>query len=35
VLICVFTYFVVYSNRIVRTTSSNNYWGKVEEDKYI
>lgn len=34
-LIIVFTYFVVYSNKIVRTTSSNNYWGKEYENQYI
>lgn len=33
-LICVFTYFIVYSNKIVRTTSSNNYWGKEYEVQY-
>jgi len=33
-LISVFTYFIVYSNKIVRTTSSNNYWGKEYENQY-
>lgn len=33
-LICAFTYFIVYSNKIVRTTSSNNYWGKEYDDQY-
>jgi hypothetical protein len=33
-LISVFTYFVVYSNKIVRTIPTNNYWGREEKKSY-
>jgi hypothetical protein len=33
--ICLFTYFVLYTNRIVRTVSTNYYWGNEYENEYI
>jgi hypothetical protein len=33
--VCLFTYFVLYTNRIVRTVSTNYYWGNQYEDEYI
>jgi len=33
-LIIIFTYYIVYSNVIVRTISKNKYWGKEYEDSY-
>jgi len=33
-LIIIFTYYIVYSNVIVRTISKNKYWGKENEDSY-
>jgi len=33
-LIIIFTYYIVYSNVIVRTISRNKYWGKEYEDSY-
>ena len=34
-VICLFTYFILYTNRIVRTVSSNYYWGSEYKDEYI
>lgn len=34
-VICLFTYFILYTNRIVRTVSSNYYWGGEYKDEYI
>jgi hypothetical protein len=33
--ICLFTYFILYTNRIVRTVSTNYYWGNEHEEEYI
>ena len=33
--VCLFTYFVLYTNRIVRTVSTNYYWGNQYENEYI
>jgi hypothetical protein len=33
--VCLFTYFVLYTNRIVRTVSTNYYWGNEYENEYI
>ena len=33
--VCLFTYFVLYTNRVVRTVSTNYYWGNEYENKYI
>jgi hypothetical protein len=33
--ICLFTYFILYTNRIVRTVSTNYYWGNEYEEEYI
>ena len=34
-VICLFTYFILYTNRVVRTVSSNYYWGSEYKDEYI
>ena len=34
-VVCLFTYFILYSNRIVRTVSTNYYWGKEDKLEYI
>jgi hypothetical protein len=34
-LVCLFTYFVLYTNRVVRTVSANYYWGNEYENEYI
>jgi hypothetical protein len=33
--VCLFTYFVLYTNRVVRTVSTNYYWGNEYENEYI
>jgi hypothetical protein len=33
--VCLFTYFILYTNRIVRTVSTNYYWGNEYEEEYI
>jgi len=33
--VCLFTYFVLYTNRVVRTVSTNYYWGNEYENQYI
>jgi hypothetical protein len=33
--VCLFTYFVLYTNRIVRTVSTNYYWGNEYANEYI
>jgi len=33
-IICLFTYFIINSNKIVRTISSNYYWGREFEKTY-
>jgi len=35
VLITIFAYYIIHSNRIVRTVSTNQYWGKEFESSYM
>jgi len=34
-LIIIFTYYIIYSNRVVRTISKNVYWGKEFKNSYV